>query len=53
VGSVLFVGSAVGNIPITTLVRTIAPFYVTLAAALMLITYIPALSLWLPGILGD
>jgi tripartite ATP-independent transporter DctM subunit len=53
VGSVLFVGSAVGNIPITTLVRTIAPFYFTLAAALMLITYIPALSLWLPGILGD
>ncbi len=53
VGSVLFVGSAVGNIAVTTLVRTIAPFYATLAAALMLITYIPALSLWLPGILGD
>lgn len=50
VGSVLFVGSAVGKIPVTVLVRTIAPFYLTLVAALMLITYIPALSLWLPGL---
>lgn len=53
VGSVLFVGSAVGNIPITALMRTIAPFYLALLVALMLITYIPALSLWLPGVLGD
>lgn len=50
VGSVLFVGSAVGKIPVTTLVRTIWPFYFTLVAALILITYIPALSLWLPGV---
>lgn len=50
VGSVLFVGSAVGKIPVTTLVRTIWPFYLTLMAALILITYIPALSLWLPGV---
>ncbi|MET4130927.1 tripartite ATP-independent transporter DctM subunit [Porphyrobacter sp. MBR-155] len=49
VGSVLFVGSAVGNIPVTTLVRTILPFYLTLIAALLLITYVPALSLWLPA----
>jgi TRAP-type C4-dicarboxylate transport system permease large subunit len=46
---VLFVGSAVGGIPVTTLVRTIMPFYLTLIAALLLITYVPALSLWLPG----
>jgi len=49
VGSVLFVGSAVGNIPVTTLVRTIWPFYLTLIAALVLVTYWPALSLWLPA----
>ncbi|WP_126174323.1 TRAP transporter large permease [Altericroceibacterium xinjiangense] len=49
VGSVLFVGSAIGRTPVTTLVRTIWPFYATLIAALLLITYIPALSLWLPA----
>ena len=47
VGSVLFVGSAVGKIPVTTLVRTIWPFYGTLILALALITYIPWLSLGL------
>ncbi|MGN3975001.1 TRAP transporter large permease [Tsuneonella sp. SYSU-LHT278] len=52
VGSVLFVGSAVGKIPVTTLVRTIWPFYFTLIAALLIVSYVPALSLWLPGVLG-
>lgn len=51
VGSVLFVGSAVGKIPIGDMVRTIWPFYLTLIAALILITYVPVLSLWLPGVL--
>ena len=49
VGSVLFVGSAVGKIPVTTLVKTIWPFYGTLIFALALITYIPWLSLGLLG----
>lgn len=47
VGSVLFVGSAVGGVPLPVLVRTIWPFYLTLIAALMLITYVPTLSLGL------
>jgi tripartite ATP-independent transporter DctM subunit len=47
VGSVLFVGSAVGKVPIPALVRTIWPFYLTLIAALALVTFIPALSLTL------
>ncbi|WP_230291833.1 TRAP transporter large permease [Croceicoccus sp. Ery5] len=50
VGSVLFVGSAVGKIPVTTLVKTIWPFYGTLILALVLITYIPWLSLGLLGL---
>lgn len=50
VGSVLFVGAAVGNLPVEKAVRTIWPFYMALIAALMLITYFPALSLTLPGI---
>lgn len=49
VGSVLFVGSAVGKVPIPDLVRTIWPFYGTLLLALALITYLPSLSLALLG----
>lgn len=49
VGAVLFVGCAVGRIPIWDAVRTIWPFYGAAFATLMLVTYIPALSLWLPS----
>ncbi|WP_232508391.1 TRAP transporter large permease [Qipengyuania flava] len=52
VGSVLFVGSAVGKVPVTALVKTIWPFYLTLIAALVVITFVPSLSLWLPGVFG-
>lgn len=48
VGSVLFVGSAVGKIALPDMVRTIWPFYLTLLLALILISFIPALSLTLP-----
>lgn len=48
VGSVLFVGSAVGRIAVPELVRTIWPFYLTLLLALALISFVPALSLALP-----
>jgi len=50
VGSVLFVSAAIGKLPIEKAVRTIWPFYAALLIALMLITYIPALSLWLPSL---
>ena len=49
VGSVLFVGCAVGRIGIGQVMRTIWPFYGACFATLMLVTYIPALSLWLPA----
>ncbi len=49
VGSVLFVGAAVGGISVEKTVRTIWPFYFALVAALMLITYIPAISMALPN----
>lgn len=49
VGSVLFVGSAIGGVPVETAVKTIWPFYAALVIALLLITYIPALSLTLPA----
>ncbi|WP_417416558.1 TRAP transporter large permease [Hoeflea sp.] len=49
VGAVLFVGCAVGKIPISQAMRTIWPFYGAAFATLMLVTYIPQLSLWLPA----
>ncbi len=48
VGSVLFVGCAVGKIPIESTIKTIWPFYLALLAALLLVTYIPAVSMTLP-----
>jgi tripartite ATP-independent transporter DctM subunit len=50
VGGCLFVGCAVGGERIETVVRTIWPFYAAILVALMLTTYVPAVSLWLPGV---
>ncbi|MDF2373378.1 MAG: TRAP transporter large permease [Rhizobiaceae bacterium] len=50
VGAVLFVGCAVGRIPIWEAVRSIWPFYGAAFVTLMVVTYIPALSLWLPSL---
>jgi tripartite ATP-independent transporter DctM subunit len=52
VGSCLFVGCAVGKLPIEQAVRTIWPFYLAIFVALMLITFVPAISLTLPNLLG-
>jgi len=48
VGSVLFVGCAVGRVTIEQVTRTIWPFYIAMLIVLALVTYIPAISLWLP-----
>jgi tripartite ATP-independent transporter DctM subunit len=48
VGGVLFVGSAIAKLPIETVVKALLPFYVALFAVLMAVTYLPAISLWLP-----
>jgi tripartite ATP-independent transporter DctM subunit len=52
VGSVLFVGSAVANLTIERVTKAMLPFYIGLVAVLLGITYIPALSLWLPRLAG-
>ncbi len=49
VGSVLFVGCAVGGIPVERSVRSIWPFYIAMIFALLLVTAFPGLSLTLPG----
>jgi TRAP-type C4-dicarboxylate transport system permease large subunit len=51
VGSVLFVGTAIGKIGIAQAMRTIWPFYAAALVVLLLVTYLPQLSLWLPGAL--
>ena len=50
VGAVLFVGAAVGKVSIESTVKALLPFYVALFMVLMLVTYVPAISLWLPSL---
>ena len=52
VGSVLFVGSAVGKLKIEALVKAMYPFFGVLLALLAMVTYWPALTLWLPRVMG-
>jgi tripartite ATP-independent transporter DctM subunit len=52
VGAIIFVGCAVGRVTIEQVVREIWPFYAVMFFVLMLVTYIPSISLWLPRMLG-
>jgi tripartite ATP-independent transporter DctM subunit len=49
VGGCLFVGCAIARLPMENAVRTIWPFYAAIFVALMLLTYIPEVSLTLPA----
>jgi tripartite ATP-independent transporter DctM subunit len=51
VGPTLFVGCAVGKVTIEQVTRELWPFYGAMCFALLLVTYVPALSLWLPGLM--
>lgn len=52
VGAVLFVGSAVAKLKIEQVVKAMKPFFVILLFVLMLVTYVPQISLWLPRSMG-
>ena len=52
VGAVLFIGSAVAKRPMEKVVKATLPFYVCMLIALLLITFIPQISLWLPSVFG-
>lgn len=52
VGAVLFVGSAVAKLKIEQVVTAMKPFFVILLIVLMLVTYVPQISLWLPRTMG-
>jgi tripartite ATP-independent transporter DctM subunit len=49
VGAVLFVGAAIGKVTIENTVKALLPFYCALFLVLIAVTYIPAISLWLPS----
>ncbi|MCB4366635.1 TRAP transporter large permease [Hydrogenophaga taeniospiralis] len=51
VGGVLFVGAAVAKLPMEQVVKALMPFFGALLLVLIAVTYIPALSLWLPAVL--
>ena len=52
VGTTQFVGCAIGGISVGEVMKTILPFYGALVVALMLVTYVPGFSLWLPRLAG-
>ncbi|MFC2142358.1 TRAP transporter large permease [Acidobacteriota bacterium] len=52
VGSVLFVGCGIAGTPIARVIRPLLPLFLAMLAALLAVTFIPGLSLWLPRLFG-
>jgi len=52
VGSVLFVGVGVAGTTIQKVIRPLLPLFLAMLVALMIVTYVPGLSLWLPRFFG-
>jgi tripartite ATP-independent transporter DctM subunit len=50
VGPTLFVGCAIGKVTMEEVSRELWPFYAAMCLALLIVTYVPALSLWLPSL---
>ena len=52
VGTVLFVGCAIGKVSMGAGTRAMMPFFLAMIVALFLVTYVPAISMWLPNLVG-
>ncbi|MFW6043632.1 MAG: TRAP transporter large permease [Marinilabiliaceae bacterium] len=52
VGAVLFIGCSVANLKIQDLIKPLIPFYIAMIVILLLVTYFPSISMWLPNLLG-
>ena len=52
VGSVLFVGCGIGDVSIEKVTPKLIPYFAVLFALLLLVTYVPALSLGIPSLMG-
>lgn len=53
VGILLFVMAGVGQVPVKTILRNLWPFYLTLTAMVLIVAYVPDLSLYLVDVIGD
>jgi tripartite ATP-independent transporter DctM subunit len=52
VGAVLFVGAAIAKLPIEQVTKALIPFFAAMLFVLGMVTYVPAISLWLPRAFG-
>ncbi|TCK93491.1 tripartite ATP-independent transporter DctM subunit [Natranaerovirga hydrolytica] len=52
VGSVLFIGCSVAEVSIEKVIKPLIPFFIALIGILLLLTYVPAISLFLPRLFG-
>jgi TRAP-type C4-dicarboxylate transport system permease large subunit len=52
VGSVLFIGCSVAGLSIDKVIRPLLPMFLAMVIALLLVTYLPDISLWLPRQFG-
>jgi len=52
VGSLLFIGCSVAQVGIKDVIKPLLPLFIAMLIVLMLVTYIPSLSLWLPNFFG-
>jgi TRAP-type C4-dicarboxylate transport system permease large subunit len=51
VGPTMVIGCAIGRVSMEEITKELWPFYGVMVIVLMLVTYVPALSLWLPSFL--
>jgi tripartite ATP-independent transporter DctM subunit len=52
VGVILFTGCKVGGVSIESVIRQLLPFFLVTIITLLLVTYIPAISMWIPRLFG-
>lgn len=52
VGSVLFIGCSVANVRIEKVIKPLVPMFIAMIVVLLLVTYIPQISMWLPNLFG-
>jgi len=52
VGAVLFIGCSVAKLKIQNMIKPLIPFYIAMIIILLLVTFVPEISLWIPDLFG-
>lgn len=52
VGTALFAGCKIGDVPVASVIKPLVPLWIAQIAVLMLITYVPWVTMWLPNLFG-